>query len=378
MLATACAGAPQTQPATSLPAIATATLPPPPSQSPSPGASPTPAATARAGAWAIVGSTLTGADHWAAIVLGRDEVLLAGGFAPAELFDLAAGTSSPTGSRDDWPIGGVVRLADGRVLVDRNGGAQLFDPVRDSWTTTPGFGATWTLVLLQDGTVLAVGGYDGAGATRDSVIFDPGRNAWRSTGSMATARGWHSCTRLDDGRVLAVGGMDSNPEATASLKGAELYDPASQRWGLTGEMRTPRAGHTATLLADGRVLVVGGWSQRSSPLTPALTSAEIYDPRTGAWSDGGAMAVAREGHLATLLPDGRVLVAGGRSGRPSSAALESTELFDPASGSWASGPSMSVPRVFAAATLLPDGRVIVAGGTSREEQGPVEVFVLRP
>src|SRR5437763_4719408 len=120
---------------------------------------------------------------------------------------------------------------------------------------------------------------------------------------------------------------------------------------MTGSLATARNGHTATLLPNGKVLVAGGRNGNS-----ILASAELYDPPSGTWSATGSLATARFFHTATLLPNGKVLVAGGGN--------NSAELYDPASGTWSATGSLATARAFHTATLLPNGKALVAGGFS--------------
>jgi hypothetical protein len=170
---------------------------------------------------------------------------------------------------------------------------------------------------------------------------------------MATA------TVLLDGRVLVAGGG----HWLLGSATAELYDPASGTWTATGSMTTLRGSQfTATLLPDGRVLAVGGFDRTEA----TLASAELYDPASGTWTATGSMIDARIWPTITLLPDGRVLVAGGTIGPwhsdGSYVGLASAELYDPASGTWTATADMGTPRGVFNATLLLDGRVLVAGG----------------
>jgi N-acetylneuraminic acid mutarotase len=169
-----------------------------------------------------------------------------------------------------------------------------------------------------------------------------------------------TATVLLDGRVLVVGGSSTGSEAPHNLTTAELYDPVAGRWTATGSMLQPRLGMTATRLADGRVLVAGGYDDLLG--VHSFKSAEIYDPQLGTWSATGSLHVPRGGAAATLLRDGRVLVTGGVSDGIDGPVHASAELFDPRLGTWTYTPSMAQPRFRHVAVLLSDGTVLVAGG----------------
>ncbi len=214
-----------------------------------------------------------------------------------------------------------------------------------------------TATLLLDGRVLVAGGVN-EGMAISAELYDPDSGSWAVTGPMVKFRMGPTATLLPDGRVLVAGG-----DIGDSVISAELYDPASGSWTATGKMVTPRFGHTATLLPDGRVLAAGGYNHcectADSSTGDALAAAELYDPRSGSWTATVAMMEARVGHTATLLPGGMVLVAGiyADSDLPLSA-----ELYDPANGSWIATGRMVKGREGHTATLLSDGRVLVAGG----------------
>ena len=143
--------------------------------------------------------------------------------------------------------------------------------------------------------------------------------------------------------------------------------PASGGWTATGSLATGRYAHTATLLPNGRVLVAGSWGDEG-----ILASAELYDPASGTWTATGSLATARNLHTATLLPNGKVLVAGGQGIDYNPTA--SAELYDLVSGTWSPTGSLAAGRVDHTATLLPDGKVLVAGGYDRDALASAELY----
>jgi N-acetylneuraminic acid mutarotase len=265
-------------------------------------------------------------------------------------------------------------LRDGRVLVagglinDRLDGrvsasAELYDANSASWTVARRMiEARWghTATLLPDGRVLVAGSnVHGSDPLASAELYQPSSASWTATGSMDDGRGGHTATLLADGTVLVGGGYSlTAPDGLAS---AELYAPGSGSWTPTASMGTSRQGHTATLLADGRVLVVGGGGEVTLAEGPAYgATAELYDPSTGRWTDTGSMTMARYDHTATRLPDGSVLVVGGSVGDDVTA--RSAELYDPRSGNWTVTSSMANARSGHSTTLLPNGTVLVTGG----------------
>jgi Kelch motif protein len=203
---------------------------------------------------------------------------------------------------------------------------------------TPRYGHT--AVRLLDGRVLVVGGGNGDETDLTAELYDPNSGTWSATGSMVRphADGFPA-TLLRDGRVL-VGNADD----------AEVYDPVSGTWTVTGRM-LGGYGHSATLLADGKVLVVHNGDR-----------AELYDPATGTWTATGKMTTWGDYRGAVLLRDGRALVTGGTA--------KSAELYDPATGSWAASANMKTWRNPIALSLLPDGKVLVTGGDGSEWTPP--------
>jgi hypothetical protein len=266
-------------------------------------------------------------------------------------------------------LDGRVLVAGGQVDTASRASAELYDPSAGTWTATGDLQrgrVGHTATLLLDGKVLVVAGdcMSDVESLASAELYDPASGTWTPTGPLPQQEpGFAACvdltaTRLSDGRVLAVGGSGSFPDS--SFASASLYDPRTGTWTATGSMRWDRHGHTATLLLDGRVLVAGG----GTPSGPR-DSAELYDPESGTWAATGSMAEGHHNHTATLLLDGRLLVVGG-SGRnvdlPQTDALLWAELYDPGSGSWSAAGGMVQSRSMHTATLLLDGRVLVVGG----------------
>src|SRR5438477_11961 len=182
--------------------------------------------------------------------------------------------------------------------------------------------------------------------------------SWTYTGDLNVARDGHTATLLQSGKVLVVGG-------NRGANGAELYDPSTGRWIVTGNLITPRGIPTATLLLNGKVLVAGGEGEafNSGDSRKALDSVELYDPTMGTWSSTSNLTAPRENHTATLLPNGKVLVAGGLNrGGDNNGVASSAELYDPATGTWSRTGNLSGDKIFGhTATPLPNGKVVVAG-----------------
>jgi hypothetical protein len=224
-----------------------------------------------------------------------------------------------------------------------------------------------TATLMQNGTVLIAGGFansvwDYSGSTSDNGagLYDSVTGVFSVTGNMTANRGGHTATLLANGKVLVTGGADQDPTGTG-LASAELYDPSTSTFTQTGSMAVGRFLHTATLLQNGKVLIAGG--ALTSTSAPVAT-AELYDPVTGSFTMTGAMATAREQHTATLLADGKVLIVGGTTATGAGDLLPtaSVEVYDPSTGSFSVIGSMAEARSLHTATLLPSGNVLVAGG----------------
>jgi len=324
-----------------------------------------PSPTARA-PFAPTGSMITGREGQSATLLGNGLVLITGGsqgLRSAELYDPATGTFRQTGVLSpSAEAGGATLLLDGRVLIigDRNPAAQLYDPEAGTFAlTSSNLTQGWSHVAtrLLNGRVLLAGGQSPdpySDSLTAAELYNPATGRFSLTGSMTRPQPGASGTLLRDGRVLLVGTSDG--KSTAELYGL------SGHFSPTGATLAARTQQAAVLLQDGRVLVVGGMDPASRT---ALDSAEIYDPVTGSFQLTGAMEVARIDPSATLLPDGRVLVSGGGWAGASGLSVSTrAEIYNPATGRFTYVPSSVVLAYLSSATLLPDGNVLIAGGWS--------------
>jgi hypothetical protein len=227
--------------------------------------------------------------------------------------------------------------------------------------------------LLQNGKVLVAGGYNSDDyVTKSAELYDPNTGEWNLTGTLVAidafgpGRGGHTATLLQSGNVLVAGGLDPGD---FSVFATELYDPTTGTWSASGSLNEDRSIHTATLLPNGHVLIAGACNAGIFCGSGA-SSAELYNPATGTWSVTGAMNTPRFFHTATLLPNGRVLIAGGEHVNfftGTEVVLNSAEIYDPASGNWSTTANLNGPRLFHAATLLLNGKVLVVGGFDRLE-----------
>jgi hypothetical protein len=232
-----------------------------------------------------------------------------------------------------------------------------------------------TATLLADGTVLVAGGnesepYCNAGSNF-AELYNPALGSFAPTSSMTDRRYAHTSTLLQNGKVLITGGFSFDQSAcfdastSPPLISAELYDPSNGSFAPTGSMTEARGAHTATLLSSGKVLIVGGGNTgggRPPFAGDGLATAEVYDPATGTFTPTGNMSATRIGQTATLLLDGRVLIAGGIRSGQSGSPRATAELYDPLTGTFTVAKTMTSPRAGHTATLLPDGKVLVTGG----------------
>lgn len=247
-----------------------------------------------------------------------------------------------------------------------------------NWEAAASMGVTREyagLAVLPDGNVLAVSGHPLEGKSLASAeIFDPRRNVWKPTGSLNLARNGvepGGLAKLPSGKYLIAGGGTAN----RSVHEAELYDYKSGTWTNTGSMHVPRCVHAAVQLNSGHVLTTGGIDWRTEEVH---ASTEIYDSETGSWMKSGSMATPRFNHRAVRLSDGQILVTGGSS-TSSGEGVVTAEIYDPQTHVWRATAPMPTARRGHAAIVLKDGRVLIAGGATAKsgasrQLSAVEVF----
>jgi len=343
----------------------------------------------QSGTWNTTGSMANARSGQGAAVLQNGNVLVVGGFSlsgvlgSAEVYNAAFGTWSATGSvnlaRYAAP---ATTLANGRVLFA--GGctsncsattttAELYNPTTGTWSFTGSLHVPryfYTATLLSSGKVLVVGGCNASSCntvTATAELYDSNTGTWSTTGSLSIARDFHTATLLSDGRVLVVGGFGT----TGKIAKAEIYNPSTGTWTSAGNLNSARAQGTATLLPNGKVLVAGGLDQNGA----RLASAELYNPATNSWTLTGNLINKRYDATATLLPTGKVLLAGG-SGLHNRAAVKLTacELYDPATGTWSSTGSLNVGRTQHTASMLQNGKILAVGGLGSSYLTSAELY----
>jgi N-acetylneuraminic acid mutarotase len=339
-------------------------------------------------------------NHTATYLL-NGRILVAGGYSgggttpelsyqsSAELYDPAVGTFRATGSMTSARAAATASLLDdGRVLIaggwvkDAVGAtiplasAEIYDPASETFTVTgPMAGARYNPAAraMPDGRVYVFGGTGAGGALATVEVYDPERGVFTAGGAMATPRTGATVSVLDAHRMLVVGGVSATTPANPTYQAsAELYDVTTGTSTSTGSMVQVRYGHTATALEDDRVLVTGGSKPGPSGQMISLASAELYDPATGTFATAQSMASPRAGHFAVELLDHRVLVGGGINVTASGESLlDSLEYFDPSTNSFSPAGSLTQARYGATVNRYPDGRILVAGGINSRMLGGV-------
>jgi hypothetical protein len=294
------------------------------------------------------------------------------------------GQWQPTGSmatgHGNWYNSGFAQLPDGRVLAISGSSspgtltpaAEIYDPGTGQWTSAGTLNdaryAFGPPSVLPDGDVLVAGGHDiNVVDYATAELYDPATNQWTRTGSLNTARRYPIQAELANGEVLVATGSLGAPTCTRYLSSAELYNPATGHWTYTGSTLVPRESATAIRLADGRVLLAGGYNGGGGACRDtAPVDTEVYDPATGHWSFAGNLPHGWLAGTMVLLSDGRVLMVDGY--QQGSSAFAEAVIFDPATNQWSEAAAPVLPRAGAAATLLPDGKVLVSQGSQQQSE----------
>lgn len=331
------------------------------------------------------------AVHAATLLLDGD-VLITGGFGngndgyskTAELYNPADGKFSLTGNMTIRRCcHTATRLADGRVLIaggfngDYLAGAEIYDPSTGRFSPTGSLKVArmdHVAMLLDNGKVLLAGGVGNDWDFLASAeLYDPSTGLFTRTGDMNVARESHTITKLTDGRVLITGGHRGRHAEIIIYSSAEIYDLASGSFSEAGDMLVRRHKHDAVLLADGRVLIAGGSDENDD--RGAYTSAEIYDPASGEFSQAADMPSIRYKHIGTslLLKNGNILIAGG---------ARNAVIYNEMSNSFSTVPgdlgTNSLSRLFSTATLLMDGRVLITGGYGIDQDVSAQAWIYQP
>ena len=357
------------------------------------------------GKWSPTGSLEEARDAHVAMALPGGGVLAAGGWsATCERYDPESGSwSILTGMQLQSGHHRSVALRDGRFLI-AGGWARkgepyswdIYDPLSDSLNPAAPLGdrcEAVELLTLQTGEVLCAGGgsIPGEAALAKAWLYQPPADRWASLPPMLDSRIDHTLTLLKDGRVLVAGGAHwPDPHGLPVRRATcELYDPSRYapppsadsaevaatpdqslgQWERTESLKLARDLHSATVLLDGKVLVAGGRTGIANHEEVLTATCELYDPATRKWSPTGSFqGPHRYNHRAILLPDGRVLAVGGveipYNNAPRSPVSDACDLYSPTTGTWSSTGSLHVARTNHSATLLNNGHVLVVGALS--------------
>jgi N-acetylneuraminic acid mutarotase len=336
-------------------------------------------------AFSSLGNMQVARNQHTATLLTDGKVLLAAGstdaiyLKSAEVFDPADNSFKPVGTMavarkshtETLLPNGQVLFTGGKTESSDSRSAELYNPNTQQFTATGSMidvRSLHTATLLQNGTVLVAAGRKGATPLKTAEIYDPASGVFTSTGSLDTQRKRHRATLLTNGTVLVEGGasLSNGDPVNEGTPTAEIYNPRSKVWSRVQDMHIGRTEHDATLLMDGNVLVTGGLS--------AFDTSDLYNAPRRTFSQATGVLEPRQRHIAILLSHpawgslvGKVLIIGGAATGNSAfggiaRALDSVEIYDPASREITSFGTMTATRQNHTATMLQDGRILIAGG----------------
>ncbi len=272
-------------------------------------------------------------------------------------------------------------LHSGKVLA-AGGWTGAMNLVTSEWLNAQSASPSWTAsinemsvshttgagVVLEDGKALIVGGFTGSANTAICELYDTNSHTWTNAESLNIGRSYHTATLLANGKVLVTGGFDG----TTNLNSCELYDPATNTWSLVPNgLATGRSYHTATLMNGGRVLIAGGFNPVAGF---QLNSVEIYNPTSNTFAAGPSLANTRAYHGATLLNNGKVFIAGGENfngGSPFAYnGMTGCEIFDPAANAWTSATNMPFGAAYNKLFAIANNKVLMVAGASNTNYSP--------
>jgi hypothetical protein len=300
----------------------------------------------------------------------------------AELYNSNTGTFSTTGSMvvGGRYLSTTNLLSNGKVLIaggssnSDQSSAELYDPSTGLFSATGSMNSIRRYhagTLLPNGKVLVTGGYASSGSPLSSAeLYDPNTGLFSYTNSMSRGRSYHSSTLLDDGTVLIAGGYTANGNDGPYTNNAQLYNPSTGTYSSTGSMNEGRGYHTATKLNNGKVLIVGGASNNSGVYI-MLSSAELYDPVTKIFTSLPSLPTRMYHHTATLLDNGLVFITGGQAVYNDFTPLGTGILFDPTTNKFVTEVNqLRSPRYFHSAVKLTNGTVLISGGYIQYQNTP--------
>lgn len=340
--------------------------------------------------WTLSGSMTTPRSQHASILLSNGKVLVVGGrdgtntLNTCEIFDPNTGLFSATGSmsspRRDFSI---VAINNGNILaiagrIDNNytqtQTCEIYNATTGTWSATGALSTVrfdYTATVLPNGKVLVIGGRSSTTPNtsnwvdlNSAEIFDPGTGLWTTTSPMSLGRAYHTATLLANGNVLVVGGASRYPIAIDPFNSSEIYNPTTNIWSKAADvLSTTRFSsvHTATVITGGNIIIIGGIGTSSSSGFPLTI--ESYDSVADSWSNAGSLPNGRYVHTSSLLSDGRILLAGGYEITGTLSSLATTcSVYSPDTKIVAPAAAMNAARVNHTTTILPSGNVFTCGG----------------